>query len=500
MQAIETCQDLVAQIDEHGIAPVVRVHRKPPLPTRILRDLYELYHDQDRYLSFLAYYPLIPSDLADKIASSIDPEKTDIAIGLAGNPRCPQQALNRLVKHPDLAVRHALAANPNLTPKEFQALVADDNAFVRAALAQNTSLPNPLQFILADDTSSAVRIALSERKNLDTDVAVHLANSDDTLVSAATILNYTLDKELLQLWADNNQQHQQLLLLKRTKVVPAPVIEALRISTHSLVSRTALKNSTLTGPEMLHLAESEDARDRIFLAEQTDLPASIQRLLAHDASDRVRRRLAANPTIHESIALHITASNDLGSCRALAKNPATSDATLRELCLHTDDDIALLIAYREDLKSEHLDLLINHRQTSIVAEHLAYQGIEYDNSSEDNAEQLAQHAAPTVRTFAAQSIRLSESARAQLIRDPSIHVRRQLALSPSLSEHQLRDLLADNDRDVVFAAEANFAARIRQENAASSSENEPASETIHTQHEPSRRGALFNKITHFFTD
>jgi hypothetical protein len=500
VQAIETCEDLVAQIDEIGVAATVKAHRKPPLLTRILRDLYDLYHDQDRYLSFLAHYPLIPSDLADQIASSLDPRKTDIAIGLAGNPRCPQQTLNRLIKHPDLAVRHALAANPNLTPKEFQILVADKNVFVRAALAHNPSLPNPLQFVLADDAAPAVRIALSERKNLDTDVAVHLANSEDTLVSAATILNYTLDEELLQLWADQNQQHQQLLLLKRSKALPAPVLEALRISPHALVARAALKGSVLTGTEMLHLAESEDSRDRIFLAEQADLPASIQRILAQDASDRVRRRLAANPTIDEAIALHIAASNDLGSCRALAKNRATSDAALRELCLHSDDDIALLIAYRDDLQAEHLDLLINHRETYVVAEHLAYQEIEYDNFSEESAEQLAQHPAPTVRVFAARSARLSDSTRAQLIQDPSTAVLKQLALNPSLSEQQLRSLLDDRNRDVVFAAEATFAARIRQQNEPQTATAAPSEEPVRTPRETSRKGALFNKITNFFTE
>ena len=68
MVQINTSDDLVAQIDELGVAGTVKAHRKPPLPTRILRDLYELYHDQDTYLEFLAHYPLIPSDLADLIA------------------------------------------------------------------------------------------------------------------------------------------------------------------------------------------------------------------------------------------------------------------------------------------------------------------------------------------------------------------------------------------------------------------------------------------------
>jgi len=480
-------------------------HRKPPLLTRILRDLYDLYHDQDRYLSFLAHYPLIPSDLAEQIASKLDPDKVEIAIGLAGNPRCPQQSLQRLAKHSKVAVRHALADNPNLTPKEFQALVQDKNEFVRATLAQNTALPNPLQFVLADDASTTVRIALSERKNIDTDVAVHLANSDDTLVSAATILNYTLDEELLQLWADHDQQVQQLLLLKRSKALPGVVRTALRLSPHSLVSRSALRGTELSGSEMLYLAESEDTRDRIFLAEQPELPASIQRLLAQDASPRVRRRLAANHSIHESIALHIAAANDPSSARTLAKNPATSDATLRELCLHPDEDIALLIAYRDDLQTEHYDLLINQRETITVAEHIAYQEIGYDNFTEEVAQRLATHQAPSVRAFAARSARLDDKTRSRLVQDPSPQVRLQLAHNPNLNERQLRILLEDTDRKVIFAAEENFAQRLRQEQA---SPERPRQDPLSggrmspsaAASERPRKGALFNKIANFFND
>jgi hypothetical protein len=499
VQAIETCEDLVAQIDDIGVAATVKAHRKPPLLTRILRDLYDLYHDQDRYLSFLAHYPLIPSDLADQMANTLDSSKTEIAVGLAGNPRCPQQALHRLTKNPDVAVRHALATNPNLTPKEFQHMVGDQNPFVRAALAQNTSLPNPLQFVLADDPASGVRIALSQRKNLDIDVAVHLAASGDSLVRAATILDCNLDDELLQLWADQDHVAQQLLLLKRKKALPQSPHESLRYSPHGIITRNALKDSALSGPGMLYLAQSEDTRDRIFLSEQRDLPASIQRMLAQDASAKVRCRLAANASIQEPIALHIAASNDLGACRALGKNPATSDTALRELCLHPDDDIALLVAYRDDLAAEHYDLLINHRETIIVAQHIAYQGIEYNNFSEEVAEQLARHAAPTIRRFAAQSARLSEPRCSQLAQDPSPAVRQQLALNPSLSEQQLRALLEDTDRTVVFAAEANFAERIRRSRAPEPTEISPIEAPELRDNQP-RKGALFNKIVDFFTE
>ena len=497
MVQINTSDDLVAQIDALGVADTVKAHRKPPLPTRILRDLYELYHDQDTYLEFLTNYPLIPSDLADLIASELDPSKTAIATGLAGNPRCPQQALNRLVNHQEVTVRHALANNPNLTPKEFQIMVVDDNPFVRAAIAQNTSLPVHLQFLLADDASSAVRIALAGRKTLDLDIAVHLAQSDDTAVRAAVIIHCGLDDELLQLWADGDNLRQQLLLLRHKSALPNNTQTALHFSPHSFVCRSALAEQALSGPEMLFFAESDDTRDRIFLAEQSDLPASIQRILAQDASPKVRRRLAANGSLHESIALHIAESSDLGSCRALAKNPSISDEVIAYLCGHPEDEIALLIAYRDDLNDTHRDLLINQRDSLTVAEHCAYLEVDYTAISEPVVEQLAQSDAPTLRTFSAYSPHVSGRVRTRLVTDPSEQVRLAVASNPTLDDTQLKQLCADSNREVVFAAEDTYTARLRERSPTKDTDtSECATETAHKGSK--RKPALFNKIVNFF--
>ena len=46
MGQINSYQDLVQAIDEHGIEATVKAYRKPPLHTRILRELYDLYLDQ----------------------------------------------------------------------------------------------------------------------------------------------------------------------------------------------------------------------------------------------------------------------------------------------------------------------------------------------------------------------------------------------------------------------------------------------------------------------
>ena len=498
MGQINTCDELIAQIDTLGIEGTVKAYRKPPLHTRILRDLYELYIDVPKYVEFLAHYPLIPSDLAERIAQEIDPHHVGIAHGLAGNPRSSQQTLNRLSQHDNIDVRLELAANPNLTPKEFQAMVQDDSVYVRAALAKNPSLPNSLQFILAEDTESMVLIALSSRKTLDIDVAIQLSTHSDPLVCAAIVNQWCQDPEVLQMWADQDDTHNQLFLLQRSAKLEASNIEALSYAPHPEVRNRAHAQHNLSGPLMLWIAESDHTDDRVALAERPNLPNSIQRILAQDSSPKVRRRLAANTDLAPSLALHIASSSDLLACRELAKNPAIEYECLSELCLHPDDNIALLVAYREDLCEQHLDLLINHRQSSTVAEHLAYQGFEYKEIQSNTVAALTASEAPSLRVFAARSAHGENWCFKQLATDSADSVRMALAQNPHAPESCLKLLMEDTNRQIVFAAEETLNRRKRvtalEDNFDSNEDFDENSEEYY------ERGSTLKRILNFFTE
>ncbi|WP_269524002.1 hypothetical protein [Coraliomargarita parva] len=499
MGQISNYQDLVDAIDRDGVQATVKANRKPPLHTRILRDLYDLYLDQPKYVEFLVCYPLIPSDLAERIAQEADPSHINIARGLATNPRASQQTLNRLAKHLDASVRLALAGNPNLTPKECQILVEDENDYVRAELAANPSLPIPLQFVLSADDQVCVRCALAARKTLDLDIAVQLGRDEDPMVRAAIICSWSQDDELLHLWAERDQVQNQQLLFRRNKALESALLETLCLAPDSEIRKLALAGRELTGPQMLWLAESDDTRDRVFLAGQADLPASIQRMLAQDSASKVRRRLAANTCIDPTIARHIASSDDSPACRELAKNDAIQDDCITQLCTHPDDNIALLVAYRDDLNAEHRDLLFNGRTNSVVSEHLAYLGIGYECLGYQTVESLAHSDAPSLRAFASQSTKLDGGAYLGLSQDPADGVRYSVARNPATPEHIVKSLFDDINRDVVFAAEDNMARRLRAQRDESNDAGEEAGEYTDqvVQTEPS---PFFKKIVHFFTD
>jgi hypothetical protein len=92
---------------------------------------------------------------------------------------------------------------------------------------------------------------------------------------------------------------------------------------------------------------------------------------------------------------------------------------------------------------------------------------------------------------------LSSRERARLTADDSDTVRLAIASNQALDDTQLKQLCADPNREVVFAAEETYTQRLR--------ERGPTKEADTTEHHPGstrknnkRKPALFNKIVNFF--
>ncbi|MDQ8187042.1 hypothetical protein [Pelagicoccus sp. SDUM812002] len=495
---ILSINDLLDALEEHGPEKVIKATRKKPISSFALRSLYSEYADNDKYLLFLAQYPLLPSELAQGIADGLKPKQVNIATALASNPRTPAQSLGLLATHASASVRIAVASNPNVSPKECQTLAQDEATFVRAAIAQNPSLPTYLQFILATDDEPAVKIALAERENLDGDVAHQLSRDDSALVKSALVRNKYLDPELFQMWADSDDEILQSLLQRQADKFPASVRNSLRYSAHPTVRFPALDSSPISLPEMLWLAESDTIEDRVYLSQKPNLPAAIQRILAQDTSAKVRRYLAASASIQQDIAERVATSHDLQACIALAKNPNASPELLNELCLHSDPQVATLVAYRDDLCEHHWDLLINHRSDNTVAEHIAFQAIDYPEIEAPVAERFAASPNPSLRAFAAAAFDLSPASLATLSHDICEKVRESVANNPKVPEPQLRELCYDDNQDIANAAEKTIAQRLQAAN--TSQPQKTFQQTATAARNSGSRKTILKNILSFFKE
>ncbi|MBC2604939.1 hypothetical protein [Pelagicoccus albus] len=489
---------LLDALEEFGPAKVIKGTRKRPISSFALRSLYSDYSHKSTYVLFLAQYPLLPSELALEMTEGLKENQAEVAAALAANPRSPQQALQILSKHTDPLVRTAVAQNPNASPKECQILAQDSAPLVRSRIAENPSLPNFLQFILANDEEAAVKVALAGRENLDADVAYQLSCDKSILVKTALLQNKSLDPEMIQMWADQDDEELQQLLIRRFKHFPASVRNSLRYSSHSSVRFPALDASPLSLAEMLWLAESDSIEDRVYLARQSDLPAAIQRILAQDTSEKARRNLAANSNLLLEIGERIATSHDLQACIALAKNPKASPELLNELCLHPDPQVATLVAYREDLSDKHWNLLINQREDNQVAEHIAFQAVEYPEIEASVASRFSHSLNPSLRAFAAAAFQLPAADLARLAQDHCDKVRESVAQNPSLPEAQLRALCYDQNQDIANTAEKAVAIRLQSPH---SSTNEPSARQTHASRAPiESRKKILGKILSFFKE
>ena len=138
MGEISTYQDLVDAIDRMGS----KTRSRPTVPPAHAypQKLYDLYLDQPRYVTFLAY-PLI---LRPRRAYRRRRGRSSRHRHRTGHQSPPAQpTLNRLTTHPHASVRIALASNSNLTPKECQALAEDENTYVRATSQPIPACPAP---------------------------------------------------------------------------------------------------------------------------------------------------------------------------------------------------------------------------------------------------------------------------------------------------------------------------------------------------------------------
>lgn len=449
---VDTIKALQELIEQRGVAGAVRACRRPPLPSRLLREAYEAYGGEGALMEFLARYPLIPSDLAEQMTEVLAEGRVAVASGLAANPRTPPGALQRLWELGGEEVLVQMAGNPRLGQREIGYLAQADEVGVRAEVARHGSLPTSWQRILAGDEAEAVRLAVAERKGLEFELAVALGNDEAVAVRRALLNNPSLDDEIRQMHADCDHVESQRILMASKRGLPETVIRSLCLSPHGEIRRAACARVELSGAEMLFLVESEAPEDRMLVAGLEPLSVAIQRLLLSDPSEAVRCRLAGNSCIDPEIAARIASSEDVAAASALAVNPAIDAGVVSALCHHSSDTVAEAVTLREDPEPEHLDALI-HRSSLAAAELLALAGVAFREIRPATAERLAASCYPSVRALAAQSFYLPASAFWQLGKDRSPAVILAIAHNPAAPRQLLYELSGSADRILAFAAE-----------------------------------------------
>lgn len=432
-------------IHREGCAPAVKHMQKAQLTSAMLEELYENFPKDALVLQFIASFPLVPSRLLETLQEECT--ISEVLVAVAGNTRCPHRVLQALLACDHAAVRAAVASSKQLATREIRALIGDESATVRRALAANPLLPDTFQAILAADRSADVRTSLAMNRKLDKRVAAALS-SDRSWVVRSALINYgQAGDELLQFWADGDDESYQLLLMRRRNL-PDTVTNSLRLSAHPNVRNPAYKKQPPRHCELLALAESDLEEDRIAVASSPELMSAIQEVLAKDPSASVRRALANNAGIAEDLAQRLIGNDDLAASEALAANSSIGNELVTDLCYSEDANILKTLAYRDDLTADQLDILVNQRKHLGVMRHLAFQGVWYEDIDGEIADQLASNEMPLLRAFSAASLHISKSARNLLSHDTAGRVRCWLVRNRALTRKELEQLALDDDPEV----------------------------------------------------
>lgn len=449
--APDTAQELLDIILDLGIPRICKTYRRPPLPSRLLRELYAI-ADPPEARRFIAAYPLSPSDLLEVLSLECnDPEALAAA---ALNPRTPSHLLSRLAESPVPEVRQQAALNPQLAPRDMRLLARDIDYSVRVAAASNPSLKPPVMAELAEDGEPAVRTMLAAHPSLLPEVRFTL-NTDLSPIVRSELVAHCEDEEALLFWADSDLEDFQSALLER-KELPEAVGRSLLHSPHAGIRATARERFAPEPAERLAIARKGTREERLWLSEQPELPPALQRVLSQDEDPEVRVRLAAHPAIHRDIAAHFITMHDEACCEALAGNPATPPDLLLALARSGIPAIPPLLGYRKDLSATVLAYFLAEAPSDAFLRHLAMSGQRPKDLPRAVLTPFAEHPLPTVRKLVAAWGELTPEQRATLREDPAASVRQALCTNPDTTDLELEEMLDDDEPAVAAAARSRW--------------------------------------------
>ncbi|WOO42883.1 hypothetical protein [Rubellicoccus peritrichatus] len=425
----KTTDELLTVLKVDGISNACKRFKKPPIPSKLLRELYEG-EATELGLLFLATYPLAPSDLLEQMGQDVDQLPVNVAATVATNPRTPPHTLSTLAEHEAVEVKAAAAGNPRLPQRDIQNLLETDNLEIWKLLATNTALKPREQSILATKGDAATRLALAANPRLNSDLALALTGDPSIAVRCTVVATAVADENLLQFWADCDREEIQLALMER-KDLTAEVWSSLKLSPVSSVRRLAITASPPDSEELLFLSKSEDAEDRAWIASREDVMPGIQHQLAQDEDISVRSALARNPVIWPEVSEFFITSEDKEGCLALLDNPELPVVLFPELGWLGDPTITAALAGHPKAPEEVLQYLVNDRRSIPAILHMALnrRPAPWLKAALSNA--LADHSLPHLRAIAASSENIDPRKLYQLLEDPAASVRNAADSNPA---------------------------------------------------------------------
>ncbi|MCH2204507.1 MAG: DUF2336 domain-containing protein [Lentisphaerales bacterium] len=442
---IDISKEEVYKHIQTGVDHALKEFRREYLPSRILTEMIDSWPEPEVEL-FLASYPETPSILLERIAYMS--KVPDVLCAIASHPRTSAKIMQDLASHDDEPVRQMLAVNKQISPQTAALLSEDDSVIVKMLLAANPSLPSRVRNHLLTDPSALVRSIFVDGKNIDSDSLSKLLMDPDFLVKAKTAIKSKVTDELVLKWADSDELLVQLFLMAR-KNLPPKALESLSFSTHPEVQKLALRNKVLAEDEQLGWATSDEVSLKIEIAGKEELTEKVQQILAEDSSLEVRRSLAANSVLCDSVRLKLAQANQ-GLSDILLEQSLNADA-LTALCLSSNEETSYKLALEADLNDQQVAILANKGDVELIYI-LARRKLQTTGLQRERVVDLVNSRIPTLIAFCIQSECLKVNELSKFIAHPCSSVKLALLGNPNINRAQVEELTRNEDAQVAQAA------------------------------------------------
>ncbi|MFS8104926.1 hypothetical protein LFM09_48280 [Lentzea alba] len=286
--------------------------------------------------------------------------------GLASNPALPASLLDRLVLVEDEAVSLDLALRPDLRGAHVRVLLSRSPAVASVLLSSGrvspcevptsdpwfalvvASVVPAVARSLAVHPDPAVRVRLASC-SLSPDVVLQLVQDSSDDVVAEVVRSHAVPPELA-LALSTHPQVEVRRALASSSSTPAVVLE--RLSSDERCAYPLAVNPATPTAVAVDLMRFPQVH--LWLAERTDLPASVYSQLAV-GGPRIQSRLVANPAVPLSLLISVAGSR--AGSGLVPRVASASEAELRVLA-SSGVSARMLLAARPDLPADLFSSLV----------------------------------------------------------------------------------------------------------------------------------------------
>jgi hypothetical protein len=288
----------------------------------------------------VARNPFAPPDALKHLAEDKDHR---VACAVGENAAANSDALQVLAKRSDSSLRKLVAEAPSATPSLLRQLSGDKKATVREAVAAHPSTPPDVLERLAQDRAMLDIDGNTGRSPFGLEPLVRMAVAQNTS---------TPPKVLRKLAADSDSMVRYLVATN--PATPGAVLRTLKTDQDEEIAEQAVKRlksgragSRRRPKPVAKKAKSPQKTQKLREVDAilAGLPGVAHLVVAeyvHDRRVRVRSRLAGNPLLPEKHQVRMAKDSAPSVRKALAENPGVSDSVLSLLEEDSDKAVAKL--------------------------------------------------------------------------------------------------------------------------------------------------------------